>query len=64
MILQPIPVAITLMENDRLLMTCTIILSMYLPVSRKNNLTLICSESFGLTSPKVGSITHDDFFLG
>jgi len=61
--LQPIPVAIILMEKDRLLMTCTIILSVYLPVSRKNNLTLISADSFGPTSPKVGSTSHDDFFL-
>lgn len=62
--LQPIPVAIILTENVRLLMTCTIILSVYLPVSRKNSLTLISTDSFGPTSPKLGSTNHGDFFLG
>lgn len=62
-ILQPIPIAITLTGIDRLLMTCTIILSMYLPISYKNILTSISIDPFGSISPKVGSTNHRDFFL-
>lgn len=63
MMLQPIPVAITLIEIDRLLMTCTIILSVYLPVSRKNIFTSISTNPFDGISLVVGLTSNDEFFL-